>query len=223
LCEQWQRTEGGIAGKNRKAEPLRFENPREITESFITASRKLAQGEFTESDARAMLDSLLVAGQENPLSRETTREVFRNWLKGKALSKSSRTSDRYNTVVNLFLEHIAPKADRSLAALTVRDVEGYRDSRLNDKLSPRTVALDIKIIRGVLEGAKRQGLILRNPALGCELPQGKSSERDTFSVEEIRAVLKVGTDEWKTAVLFGYYLGARLEDAVASRRYRCRR
>jgi integrase len=215
LCEQWQRMEDGLAGTDQDQTRLQFENSREVAESFITASRKLTRGEFTESDARAMLDSILVAGRENPISNETTREVFENWLKGKTLSKSGRTADRYKTVVKLFLKQIGAKADRPLATLTVRDVEAFRDARLKNRLSNRTTALDLKIIRGVLEGARRQGLILRNPGQGCELPRAGGSERDTFTVEEIQALSNAVPGEWKTALLFGYYLGARLEDAVS--------
>ena len=213
LCDQWQRIENGF-GATVGEGILKFENPREVTESLITASKRLIRGEFTEADARAMLDSMLVAGRQNPIGNESIREVFENWLKGKTLSKSERTADRYHTVVSQFLQHLGEKAERPLSSISIRDVEGFRDLRLSKKLSSRTVMQDIKILRGILEGARRQGLLLHNPAQGCELPRGKSKERETLTPEEVSKLITAATAEWKTAILVGYYLGARLEDAV---------
>jgi len=114
LCDQWQRIENGF-GATVGEGILKFENPREVTESLITASKRLIRGEFTEADARAMLDSMLVAGRQNPIGNESIREVFENWLKGKTLSKSERTADRYHTVVSQFLQHLGEKAERPLS------------------------------------------------------------------------------------------------------------
>jgi integrase len=58
---------------------------------------------------------------------------------------------------------------------------------------------------------------LHNPADAVELPANKPLERDVFSPEEIRALLNVASPEWQTLILVGYYLGARLSDAVSLR------
>jgi hypothetical protein len=85
LCEQWQRVENDLAFKPGAENHLKFENPREVAEQFVTATRKLVQGGFTEADARALLDELLKAGRHNPLSQEsigsfsTHGSMARNW------------------------------------------------------------------------------------------------------------------------------------------------
>ena len=60
---------------------LAFENSREVAEQFVTATRKLSQGAFTEADARALLDELLKAGRHNPLFGGIYSAVFhtRGW------------------------------------------------------------------------------------------------------------------------------------------------
>ena len=63
LCEQWQRVEDDLSPKTGSENHLKFENPREVAEQFVTATRKLVQGGFTEADARALLDELLKAGR----------------------------------------------------------------------------------------------------------------------------------------------------------------
>ena len=204
--------------KGLSAEPnadvLKFSNPREVAEGFITATKKLVSGEFGEADARAMLDALLKAGQKSALKVETVRTTFESWLRGKALSKSDRTTGRYATVVSKFLKHLGVKTEQSLSAVSIRDIEAFRDARLKENVSGRTVSVDIKIIRGVFENARRQGVISHNPAQGCELPKRKSNERETFTPEEISKLIGAATGEWKTAIYLGYFLGARLEDAV---------
>ena len=47
-------------------------------------------------------------------------------------------------------------------------------------LAPKTVNVDVKIIRGTLNAARRQGLIPTNPAEAVELPEAISMERGTF-------------------------------------------
>ena len=103
LCEQWQRVEDDLSPKAGSENHLKFENPREVAEQFVTATRKLAQGGFTEADARALLDELLKAGRLNPLSQESVEQFFSAWLEGKELAKKKRTADRYRKVVSDFL------------------------------------------------------------------------------------------------------------------------
>ena len=72
----------------------------------------------------------------------------------------------------------------------------------------------MKIVRGVLELARKQGFILRNPAAVVGVPAGRSAEREAFDRDELRALLREGDSEWRTVILLGYCLGARLEDAA---------
>jgi integrase len=66
-----------------------------------------------------------------------------------------------------------------------------------------------------LNTARRQALILHNPAEAVELPRSKSLERKIFTSDEVRAMLSVAPPEWKTAILAGYYTGQRLSDVIS--------
>jgi integrase len=115
-------------------------------------------------------------------------------------------------------EFLGDKALKTLGSITPGDIAAYRDARLSgDGVSTGTLLVDFKIIKSVFANARRHGLITHSPAEAVELPVNKPLERDVFSSEEIRALLKVATPEWQTAILVGYYLGARLSDAVALR------
>jgi integrase len=87
--------------------------------------------------------------------------------------------------------------------------------RLNaDRISTGTLVLDLKTIRSVFSSARRQGLVLHNPADAAQLPVNRPMARDVFTPEDIRTLLRVAADEWQTVILLGYYRGGRLGDMV---------
>jgi integrase len=101
-----------------------------------------------------------------------------------------------------------------LGALTVRDLEDFRNQSMAAGKAPNTVGMEIKILRVVLNVARRQGRITTNPAEAVELPKVVSHTRDVFTLEQVRSLLAIADDEWKTVILAGYCLGARITDIV---------
>jgi site-specific recombinase XerD len=68
--------------------------------------------------------------------------------------------------------------------------------RLNaDRISTGTLVLDLKTIRSVFSSARRQGLVLHNPADAVQLPVNRPMARDVFTPEDIRTLLRVAADE----------------------------
>jgi integrase len=104
-----------------------------------------------------------------------------------------------------------------LGDITPGDIAAFRDFRLKAQgVSTGTFILDLKALRCVFNLAKRQGLILHSPADAIDLPPLRRIERDIFSLEEIRALLSAAPNqEWRTAILLGFFAGARLSDAVS--------
>lgn len=171
-------------------------------------------GSFTEAQARKVLNSILENTGQAPMQTETIHDYFTNWLNGKELANKPRTAERYSIVVEKFLASLGQKARRPLGALTPRDVESFRNQSIDDGKAPKTISIEIKILRTVLNVARRQGRITANPAEAVELPKIVSHTRDVFTPEQVRMLLAAAKDEWQTAILTGYYLGARLTDVV---------
>jgi integrase len=171
-------------------------------------------GTFTEAQARKVLNTILENTGQAPMQTETIREYFANWINGKELAKKPRTAERYRIVVERFLGSLGQKSNRPLGALTVRDLETFRDQSMFDGKAPNTVGIEIKILRIVLSAARRQGRIITNPAEAVELPKSVSNTRDVFTSDQVRLLLAAANDEWQTAILAGFYLGARLLDVV---------
>jgi hypothetical protein len=70
-----------------------------------------------------------------------------------------------------FLKTLGKRANKNLTSLTAADVQRFLDHRMAKGLAPKTVNVDVKIIRGALNAARRQGLIPTNPAEAVELPE----------------------------------------------------
>jgi integrase len=190
----------------------------DVARALEKANEKARAGELAAEAVRKLLGDMLESVGQKPLSRETPRSFFTSWLAGKRISTKPGVYRLYNMVSARFLEFLGDKADKSLASVTPGDISAYRDSRLSgDGVSAGTLLLDFRIIKSVFSLARRQGLILHSPAEAVELPANKPLERDVFSSDEILALLKVASPEWRTAILAGYYLGARLSDAVSLR------
>ena len=179
------------------------------------ASDLASKGELTESASRKVLDLIRESVGDSALSIMTSSEFFTNWLAGKKLSKKESTGERYGKPIAEFLNSLGERADKSLGHLVPQDIERFRDTRTRAGVSPSTVSFDMQIVRSVLATANRQGLLLSNPALTVDLPRVKRQKRDVFSSADIRALLAEANQDWKTAILIGFYVGARLSDAVS--------
>ena len=173
-------------------------------------------GELTELAARKILDEILESIGERPLRSETVHSFSANWLSGKKLSTAPGTYAHYEKAVTKFLETLGDRSNKPLAGVNPSDVAAFRDARLkHDRISTGTLVLDLKAIRSVFASARRQGLLLHNPAETIDLPINKPIERVVFAPDELCAVLSVAPHEWQTLILLGYYLGGRLSDMAA--------
>jgi integrase len=146
------------------------------------------------------------------LQTVSIKSHFDTWLASKCGRTAKSTGERYGVAVADFLETLGNRATKPLTSLTAADVERFLDHRIAKKLSPATVRLDVKIIGGALNAARRQGLITTNPAEAVELPEADSMERGTFTPEEVKMLVDTAEGQWKLLILFAYFTGARLCD-----------
>jgi integrase len=161
------------------------------------------------------LNEILESAGEGPIRTKTVRDFFTNWLAGKKLSTKDSTFFHYRSAISAFLDGLGSRADKSLSSLSPGDIEKFRDSRTRTGVSAATVRQDVKAIHSVLSTARRQGLILYNPAEAIDLPRSKSLAREVFTPDEVRTLLEVAPPQWKTAILLGYYTGQRISDVVS--------
>jgi integrase len=180
---------------------------------FEHAAKLARGGNLVEAQARKILADIMErAGGEETLRAPTTKDYFCQWLASKEARNSEGTAERYGVAVNSFLELLGNRAAKPLTSLAAGDVERFLNHRTQKGLAPKTVILDVKIIRTALNHARRQGIIPTNPAEAVELPKAKGVERGTFTSAEVKILVDAAEGEWQTMILLAYYTGARLGD-----------
>src|SRR5262249_25116595 len=146
----------------------------------------------------------------SPVRNVTTRSFCEEWLAGKRLTVSHAAARRYERALELLLEEGGLRADKPLSCITASDIAAYRDARIAENVAGGTLAHYIQAVRSMFNSARRQGLILTNPAEAVELPRKRTHERTVFSVQEIKALLSVAPAQWAALILLGFYTGGRL-------------
>lgn len=185
-----------------------------IADEWEQAGKKAVAGDLIETQARKVLASIMErANVGETLRAPSTRAFLNGWLEHKGASKSSATSARYAGTIRGFLEHLGPRADRPVTAVRGDDVQGYLTGRGRNRAS-KTVIVDGKTLAAVFAYGVRTGVLDRNPALQVELPKSKGKERGVFTPEQVGILAREASPDWKTAILCGYFLGARLSDIV---------
>jgi integrase len=137
-----------------------------------------------------------------------------DWITSKEATKAKGTTVRYRYVVEAFIKSLGARAATNLGNIRPADIAAFRDQQVKDGKSNGTANMVVKTLRIPLNMARRQGLILSNPADAADLLPADRQNRTTFSRTQIAALLKVADIEWQGMILLGVCHGLRLGDAV---------
>jgi integrase len=199
-----------LAGEARR-------NAQVVADSF----ERIVRGELSrERDLRDTINSLIELAGGKRIEEPSVESFFNAWIDNTESSRAKGTHARYKQVARDFLQHIGDRRREPIGNVTATDIQDYLDDLANTRAS-KTVLNHLRIIQIPFAEAHKHGKIKVNPAVIAEVKgKIKSVTREDFTVEEIRAILKAcdnftDGDEWKTAVMFGYFCGARLGDAVS--------
>ena len=172
------------------------------------------QGKLTADRARRIVEEAVseiaeAAGIEMP--RQSIKDYFNGWLAAKGCSDGTR--QRYQSVLDAFFKHLGPKARHSLQSLTDNDILTFRDGYVG-KVSAGTVNFYLKVIRVALNRAVKKNILTRSPAVGVDNVEGDKHQRKPFKLDQLKKVLAVANDEWRTMILTGLYTGLRSSDCA---------
>jgi integrase len=178
---------------------------------------KARNGHLTADRARRVIESTVADIMESlgsPIEQKSIREHFETWIAARQVETSEGTYKRYKGIVDYFLTFLGTKAKAPLPSLSSTDIERYRAS-LTGKVANQTVNTHLKVLRVCLEKAVKQHVFNQNPArLIDNLDRSIRHKRRAFTEAELRKLLEVASDDWKTAILIGLYTGMRLSDAT---------
>jgi len=175
-------------------------------------------GRLTESHCRKVIAQMYDRTTGESLHFHTAREWLTEWIESKKNETELRAFLKYKQIVNEFLAHIGKKADHLLREITQADIRSWRDALKRKGLAAPTVNHAIKILRMPFNAAHDVGHVEINPTKNAVRPlrdQARNGEKDVFTPEQIAELIKAApSEDWKGAILCGYYTGLRLRDVA---------
>lgn len=136
--------------------------------------------------------------------------VFR-YLDFSQTNNSPATAKRDELSLRTFREHSAVKMASEITPLLVED---YKSKRAKS-VSPRTVNIEIKTVKAMLNKAVEWGLLKNNPVASARLLRHTSKKVPRFlSKEEVRALLNAATDTYRPIIFAFLKTGLRLNELV---------
>lgn len=147
------------------------------------------------------------------VAAQSFRGFSASWLTRKSAEVAPGTLSFYKGAVKKFTDYLGAGADADLAEITSEDVVSFRNHEAKT-LSAKTVNHDLKCLRMLFRAARRDSVIADDP---CEFvsvtrKSDQTRRRRPFTVAELKSVLRVAGEEWKSLILFGLYTGQRLGD-----------
>ena len=173
-----------------------------------TARKKLNARQIRETVSEIYRE---VAGESLP--HASVKDYTIAWLAQKKLETKSSSLELYQKAINKFLNFLGERANADLCDIAKRTILAFRDS-LVGKVSATTVNNDLKSIRMLFRAARRDGYIDMDPAEFVPVVKRDTENlgRRPFTIEEIRRVLEVADQEWKSLIYFGLFTAQRLGD-----------
>jgi len=152
------------------------------------------------------------SGASRHLPDSTTRAFITGWLARRKGELAPASYAAYSGRALHFLAWLGERADAPIGELETKHFTAYRDAVATTRTAS-TANHGIKVLRGIFEDARRDGYAPENPAKDCGLlKKVAGTSRRPFTLDELRRVLDVASEEWRSLVLFGLYTGQRLGD-----------
>ena len=193
---------------NRSTREKNRKKAQSIADSYEAAARK-------RRTARQVRDVIAKMHKEitgEDLPAHSFVAFSESWLERKAPETAPGTLAFYKNAVTKFTKFLGAKAESEISEITRDDVTEFRNQE-SKKLAPKTVNHSLKAVKMMFRAARRDGLIAEDP---CEfvdtVRMARGSQRRPFTLDELKAVLSVADDEWRSMIYFGIYTGQRLGD-----------
>ncbi len=160
-----------------------------------------------------VFDEVLRLATGTGLGGKSVRSFLDGWLARTRGEIEPTTFSKYERVVKLFLESLGGLAAQDMALVKRDDITRFRDSEAA-RSSASTANGHLKVVRVFFGAAESDGLLVRNEARLVKLLKAKDggAGRRAFTLPELKRVLAVANDEWRSMIITGLYTGARLGD-----------
>ena len=172
----------------------------------------IARGRKTARQLQKVIADLYRETTGTAVQASNVRSYVESWLARKKPEIAPASFAFYSAKTAGFLTWLGERADNDIRTITSDDILNFRNW-CAERVSPATVNHNLKTVRMVFESAKRESLLVENPAeLVGAVKRNKGGTRRAFTLPELRAILAVANDEWRSLIHFGFYTGQRLGD-----------
>jgi integrase len=186
-----------------------------IARTLERASFEAKKKQLTESCALKLLSEFVEHTTGEPIRNYTVTQWLREWLSAKKVETSASTFTKYESSINRFLSSLGSRADINLRAVLPSDIRDCRESERASGKSPTTCNDYLGTLRSAFDEARRQGLIVHNPAEAVKrLKNDSEPARQPFTVQQVQSLLRATDGDWHGAILAGFYTGTRLHDTA---------
>lgn len=140
-------------------------------------------------------------------------DTITKWLERQRRVVRKTSGDSYAKAVSRFISFLGERATLPLHRITRDDIEGFQTTEAKTTAAS-TAYLKVKTLRIFFKDAMIRGLITKSPAFGVKktTEDVKREKRRAFNVEQLKAIEKQCTGEWRGIFIFGLYTGQRLAD-----------
>ena len=189
-------------------------NAQKLADEYEKASRT----KRTLKQAQAVLDRLHEELSGEKVVRIGFRQYLNDWLKAKDAETARTTMTFYRGSLNKFVHFLGNRSDEPIREITKQDVVAFRNSLIK-KVSAKTANHDLKALKMMFKSARRDSVVTEDPTEFVEPVRRErvSKIKRPFTLGELRNILDLATDEWRSMILFGIYSGQRLGDIATLR------
>ncbi len=154
----------------------------------LSRNLRVAKELLTELQARAQRGEYGLLDNNFPIS-----ELKSQYLQHCAQTLKPSTVERYEYNLKAILPSLPPR----IAQLTTKTILAYRERRLADKVSPRTINMDTSAVAAMFRWGVAQRLIADNPLDGIKpLRHDRPKEGRPLTEDEVDRLLKVSPQPW---------------------------
>jgi integrase len=179
-----------------------------IAQSF----EKARGGILTEKQCLKILSSIREAVTGKPFIMDTVRSWLGKWLKDAEEHVNKETAHKYRRHIEEFISFMGSRADMPLAAVQPDDIKSFLRQEKAEGISGNSANQKLNTLRRPFRAAHELGLTDMFAAAGVKTYTDEAdTERDVFTPEQVASLVEhAPSDDWRGAILCGYYTGLRL-------------
>jgi integrase len=185
-----------------------------ITEAWQAAEDAAVNVELSHDRVLQILNETLARIGAATIGYVSVKDWLREWLDSKEGQIAASTFEAYGQAVDEFIAYLGERgATRRLESITTADIEGFvRLLRKEGRSSATINKLIRKYLSAPFEKARKIGKLRFNPVMATTPEKSEPLAKETFTGDQIAALLSIADSDWQGLILFAYGTGARLGD-----------